>query len=121
MLGCVVNGEPAGAPLAAMELAICVVAPAFAVSLKVSGLPVNPVAVAVMVLTPAVVPSVQEPGDARPFEFVVVVSVVPEPPPEATAKVTETPGTLLLLASTTNTVGTVPTAVPTVDDWLFPA
>ena len=93
-----------------------VAAPAVPVAVKVTGLPASPVDVAVRVLGPAVVPRVQLPTVAIPLAFVVWVSPVPEPPPEATAKVTLTPATGLLFASRTITDGGVVTAVPAVAD-----
>ena len=65
------------------------------VALNVSGLPASPVEVAVSVLAPAVVPSSQEPTAATPLAFVVAFTAVAEPPPEATANVTDTPETEL--------------------------
>ena len=72
--------------------------------------------VAVNVLDPAVGPKVQLPTVAIPLALVVVESPVPDPPPVATANVTLTPETGLLLASFTITLGAVETAVPTVAD-----
>ena len=46
---------------------------------------------AVSVFAPAVVPSVHEPTVATPLAFVVWLTEVAEPPPEATPKVTITP------------------------------
>ena len=60
------------------------------VAVKVTGEPASDPLVAVRVLAPAVVPSVQLPAVAIPFEPVVAV-IFPEPPPVATAKVTATP------------------------------
>src|SRR5207248_3730089 len=71
--------------LAALTSAL-LAAPAFPVALNVSGLPVSPVAVAVSVFAPAVVPSVQLPTVAIPSLPVLGVAVVMLPPPEATAK-----------------------------------
>jgi hypothetical protein len=88
--------------------------PATPVAVKVTGDPVRPAHVAVTVLAPAVVPSVQAPHEAIPEVFVVADAVVIEPPPAVTAKVTTTPGQLLPLASRTRTLGAVATAVPTV-------
>ena len=64
--------------------------------MKVTGEPVRPALVAVRVLAPAVVPSVQLPTVAMPAALVVAEAPVTEPPPEATAKVTVTPATGLL-------------------------
>ena len=74
-----------------------VAAPAVPVAVKVSGEPVRPGLVAVSVLAPAVVPSVQLPTVAMPDALVVADAPVTEPPPEATAKVTATPATGLLV------------------------
>ena len=88
--------------------------PAVPVAVNVTGEPVRLPLVAVRVFDPAVVPSVQLPTVAMPDPFVVAVNVVAEPPPVATAKVTLTPDTGLLLASLTITLGAVNTAEPTV-------
>ena len=91
------------------------------VALKVRGEPSRPVLVAVKVLAPALAPRVQLPTVAMPEALVVAERPVAEPPPEATAKVTLTPATGLPLASVTRTLGAMPTAAPTVADWLLPA
>jgi len=80
---------------------------------KVTGLPASPADVAVSVLAPMPLPRVQEPSVAMPLALVVVVPPVMDPPPEATAKVTEVPLTGLPLPSTTRTEGATATAVPT--------
>ena len=77
--------------------------------------------VAVSVMVPTVVPRVQLPQVATPEVLVVAEAVVMVPPPAVTAKVTTTPGQLLLFASLTRTLGAVATAVPTVAVWLLPA
>ncbi len=82
---------------------------------------VRPLQVALSVLAPAVVPSVQLPTVAMPEALVVVEPPVTEPPPAVAAKVTVAPGTTLPFASLTTTLGAVATAVPTVAVWLFPA
>ena len=102
-------------------IAILLAAPAVPVAVNVIGEPVNEPLVAVIVLEPAVVPNVQLPTVAIPLAFVVVVKIVPEPPPVATAKVTDTPDTGLLDASRTITLGAVLTDVPTVALWPSPA
>jgi hypothetical protein len=90
-------------------------APVVPVAVKVTGLPVRPLDVAVRVLVPVVVPSVQDVTAAMPLPFVVTGVVgVTVPPPEATANVTATPATGLLNWSRTITAGGVVTAVPTV-------
>jgi hypothetical protein len=83
---------------------------------NVTGLPVSPAAAAVRVLAPAVVPSVQLPTVAMPLALVVCSAPVMLPSPKATANVTPTPWTGLLLASRTITDGGVVTAVPVVAD-----
>src|SRR5436189_203356 len=89
---------------------------AVAVALNVAGLPVRLVDVAVSVLAPAVVPSVQLVGEAMPLAFVVALPPDTDPPPLATAKVTDTPDTGLLFASVTFTDGATATALPAVAD-----
>ena len=102
--------------------AICVAAPAVPVAVNVTGEPVSPADVAVRVLLPAVVPSVQLVTAAIPLAFVAIAVVgTTVPPPDATAKVTFTPLTGLLLASRTMTEGATATAVPAVALWPFPA
>src|SRR6185437_15291186 len=97
----------------------CVAAPAVPVALNVTGLPPpeNPVAVAVSVLAPAVVPSFQLVIVAIPLAL-VVAGFVPlnEPLPTPMAKVTVTPATGLPFASVTRTAGAVATLVFTVAD-----
>jgi hypothetical protein len=73
------------------------------------------------VFAPAVVPSVQAGLVATPALSVVTALLEAiEPPPVATAKVTDTPLTALPCASVTFTDGAVATAAPTVALWLFP-
>jgi hypothetical protein len=95
--------------------------PAVPVAVKVTGEPESPVAVADIVLAPAAAPSVHDPTDALPEAFVVVVRDVPEPPPDATVKVTDVPDTALPPESVTTTDGATATADPTVADCPFPA
>src|SRR5439155_13361851 len=79
----------------------------------------DPAAVAVSVLVPAVGPRVHDVSAAIPLPLVVtgvVGSTVPLP--EATWKVTATPGTGLPLASCTITAGGEATALPTGADWV---
>jgi len=67
------------------------------------------------------VPTVHEVTWAIPFAPVVTAVVgLTVPPPDATANVTDTPPTGLPCTSWTITEGGVPTAVPTVADWLLP-
>jgi hypothetical protein len=90
-------------------------APVVPVAVKVTGLPVSPLDVAVRVFVPAIVPSVQDVTAAIPLALVVTGVVgLTVPPPDATANVTATPPTGLLNWSRTITDGGVATAVPTV-------
>jgi hypothetical protein len=82
---------------------------------KVTGEPLNPVAVAVNRFGPAVVPKVQVGLVAiPPLSVITALEEATEPPPSPTAKVTGTPLTALPCPSVTTTEGAVPTAVPTV-------
>ena len=102
-------------------IANCVAAPAVPVAVTVTGDPLNDPLVAVSVFAPAVVPRVQAGLVAIPALSVVTAVVeANEPPPVATAKVTDTPLTALPCASVTLTDGAVATAVATVALWLFP-
>src|SRR5882762_3245203 len=102
--------------------AIVLAVPAAPVAVKVTGLPVSPVAVAVSEFEPAVGPRVQDVTVAIPFVPVVTGVVgTSVPPPDATANVTATPATGLPLASCTITDGSIGTAVPAVAVWLLPA
>jgi hypothetical protein len=102
-------------------MAKCVAAPAVPVAVKVMGEPLNDPLVAVSVLAPAVVPRVQAGLVAMPALSVVTALLEAiEPPPVATANVTDTPLTALPCASVTLTDGAVATAVATVALWLFP-
>src|SRR5438876_895129 len=96
-------------------------APAVPVAVKVTGLPFTPVDVAVRVLIPAALPSVQLPTAAIPLASVVWPGPVMVPFPAATANVTATPATGLPLASLTMTAGGIGTALPAATVWLFPA
>jgi hypothetical protein len=121
-LGAVATAVPTVAdwPLPAL-IAIVFGAPAVAVAVKVSGEPVRPVLVAVNVLLPDTVPSVQLVAVAIPLLFVVSAVVGDTvPPPLATAKVTLAPLTTFPYWSVTTTPGAVVTAVPTVADWPLP-
>jgi hypothetical protein len=102
-------------------IANCVAAPAVPVAVKVMGEPLRLPLVAVSVFAPAVVPRVQAGLVAIPALSVVTTPLEAiEPPPVATAKVTETPLTALPCASVTWTDGAVATAVFTVTLWLLP-
>ena len=77
--------------------AIAVAAPAVPVAVKVTGLPLSPVEVAVRVLLPALGPRVQDVTWAMPLPFVAIGVVgFTVPPPTVTAKVTFVPFTGLL-------------------------
>jgi hypothetical protein len=72
-------------------------APVVPVAVKVTGLPVRPLDVAVRLFVPAVVPRVHDVTAAMPLPLVVTGVVgLTVPPPKATANVTETPATGLL-------------------------
>ena len=102
-------------------IANCVAAPAVPVAVKVMGEPLRLPLVAVSVLAPAVVPRVQAGLVAMPVLSVVTALLEAiDPPPVATAKVTDTPLTALPCASVTFTDGAVVTAVATVALWLLP-
>ncbi|MEZ4413394.1 MAG: hypothetical protein R2910_10450 [Gemmatimonadales bacterium] len=84
-------------------------------AVNVTGFGVMPTgaAVAVKEFAPATVPRVHDVAVAMPDAFVVTaVAGTTLPPPLATAKVTETPETGLLLASRITTAGAVVTALP---------
>jgi hypothetical protein len=98
-----------------------VTVPTVPVAVNVTGEPVRPDTVAVNVFVPAVVPRVQDPTVAMPEAFVVADRPVPEPPPEAIAKVTVAPGTRLPPESVRTTDGAVESAEPAVAVWLLPA
>src|SRR5256884_6310391 len=100
-------------------LAIVAAAPAVAVAVKITGLPVSPLAVARAVSVRAVVPRVQEVAVATPLPFVVTGvagSTVPLAP--VALNVTATPETGFPFASFTITDGGEPTAAPAVPGWL---
>src|SRR5439155_8172757 len=78
-------------------------APAVPSAVKVTGLPVSPLDVAVSVFVPAVVLSVQLPTVAIPLPFVVWVPPVTVPLPTAAGNVAVTPCTGLPLPSCTIT------------------
>ena len=96
--------------------ATCVAAPTVPVAVNVTGEPARLPLVAVNVLDPTVVPSVQLPTAAMPLVFVVTDALVTEPPPDVTANVTETPETGLPFASVICTLGAVAIAEPAVAD-----
>ena len=85
------------------------------VAVNVTGLPDSPLAVAVRVFDPAVVPSVHDVTLAMPFVPVVTGVVgTTVPPPDATANVTATPLTGFPFPSFTITDGGELTALPAV-------
>src|SRR5438034_1309659 len=91
-----------------------------AVAVNVTGVAVP--AVAVSVLAPADVPSVQDVIVAIPLASVMTaVAGLTVPLPDATAKRTGTPAVGLSNWSRTSTAGGVATAVPTVPDCVSPA
>ncbi len=98
-------------------------APPVAVAVKVTGLPATPAAltVAVSVFGPALPPSVQRPTVAMPSAPVVAFAPVRLPLPDATAKVTGTPGTGVPPPSRTTTAGSTGTGSPAVADCPSPA
>jgi hypothetical protein len=105
--------------------AICVAAPAVAEAVKVTteANGAETVAVTVLLLVPAALPSTHELRLAMPLAFVTTVAPLGdeiEPLPVATAKVTLTPATGFV-PSVTSTDGAVATAVATVAVWLSPA
>jgi hypothetical protein len=102
-------------------IANCVATPAVPVAVKVMGEPLRLPLVTVIVLAPAVAPKVQAGLIAIPaLSLVTALLEAIEPPPVATAKVTDTPLTALPCASVTWTDGAVATAVFTVALWLLP-
>jgi hypothetical protein len=94
-------------------------APAVDVAVNATG--VRPPKVALTTLVPVVGPSVHEPTVAMPAAFVDAVAPVTDPPPDTTAKVTDTPDAGLPLASLTMTDGGIGTALPATALWLSPA
>src|SRR5579859_285041 len=100
-------------------MANCDEAPAFAVAVNVTAVPLSgpPLTVAVIVFDPADGPSVHELNAAIPELFVTTVLPLGDdtaPPPVATAHTMLTPDTGLFPASFTMTDGAVATAVATV-------
>src|SRR5882762_3382691 len=84
------------------------------VAVKVTGLPVtlSPFTVAVMVFAPTFGPRSHPPTIATPpLDVSAVVGPEMLPPPDATANVTDTPGTRFWNASRTVTAGAMGTAV----------
>src|SRR5439155_10988088 len=86
-------------------------APALAVAVKVTGLSGSPVALALSVLVPGVVPSVHDVTAAMPLPFVAPLVGLTVPPPAVTVNVTVTSATGLPAPSRTITDGGVATPV----------
>ena len=80
-------------------------------AVKVTG--VRPVDDAVNELAPTELPTVQLPTAAMPAELVTAEAPVIDPPPDATAKVTDMPDFALPFASRTTTEGGIGTVFPT--------
>src|SRR5213079_1720487 len=118
------GGEPTAAPavpgwLVGLFAAIVAAVPAVAVAVKITGLPVSPLAVARAVSVRTAVPRVQEVAVATPLPSVVTGvagSTVPFAP--VALNVTATPATGFPFASFTITDGGEPTAAPAVPGWL---
>src|SRR5438477_583530 len=120
--GCCWKGTPlCTVPDGWVAMASRVAVPAVPVAVKVTGLPWSVADVAVKVLGPAALPSVQLVTAATPLALVVCEAPVMLPPPVPGAKVTATPATGLPNASRTITAGGTGTAVPTVAAWWSPA
>src|SRR5574341_2331171 len=95
--------------------------PGVAVAVNVNGGPDRLPDVAVSVFVPVAVPIVQLPSVAMPLALPTGVAPVMLPPPDATANVTVTPETGLLLASRTRAAGATATDVFTGADCPLPA
>src|SRR2546430_7540668 len=92
-----------------------------AVAVNVTGDPASPLtlAVAVLLLVPAVVPMVQV-TDARPLASVVAVAAASDPPPAVVAHETATPGTPAPAEVVTRTTSGCASAWATVPLWALP-
>ena len=112
-LGATATSAPAVPVVLPPLSAICVAALVKPVAAMVSGDPPSVPLVAVSVFAPTNGPRVHDPSTATPCAFVACVSPVADPPPEATAKVTVTPGTGLLNASRATTLGATASVCPT--------
>ena len=111
---------PTGADWVVWETATIVTGcPAVPVAVKVTG--VTPAATARSVLVPGTLPRNQPPTAAVPVASVTWREPTTLPPPEATSKLTMTPGTPSPLVFRTRTVGGIGTRRPTGADWLLPA
>jgi hypothetical protein len=98
----------------AVFAAIDAAAPAFPVAVKVTVLLDEDPLVTVSVLLPDTLPSVQLPTVAMPLVFVVARAPVTDPPPDATANVTDTPLSGFPNGSVTITLGGGDTGSPAV-------
>ena len=114
--GCVDSAEPDAPATGDVDTNTFVAVPGLPVAVNVTGEPDSDPDVVVRVFAPAVVPSVHEVTAATPDAFVVADPPTTDPPPMATANVTDTLGTALPAASVTNTLGAVDTAAPAVAD-----
>ena len=105
-------------------ITIVVAAPTVAVAVKVIGLPLNPVDVAVTVYVPGLFPSVREVEHCPLLPVVAAVALndCPVAPigADAIAKLTVTPEIGLSPASVTLTTNGLERPVLVSDDWLFP-
>ncbi|MBK8003896.1 MAG: hypothetical protein IPK12_08085 [Gemmatimonadetes bacterium] len=116
---CVPNAAPdVAVPLGAVARTSAAGAPAVAVAEKMTA--GRSATDAASCTEPAVVGIVQLPTAASPLALVVAADPVTEPLPLATWKLTSTPAIGSPFWSSTRTVGTAATAVPTVADWLSP-
>jgi len=88
-------------------------------AVKLIGLPVRPVELAVTTVVPEAAPNVRV-VDAWPDELVATCIVDKVPPPDAMANVTCTPDTGVPLPFNTVTTNGLESACPIVPDWLFP-
>ena len=113
--GCVVKAAPLAAPAAFVVSTTRVGAPTAPVALKVTGLPLSPVAVADTEFAPGVPPSVHDVSVAIPSALVFTTAGLAGamlPPPLTTANVTLKPDTGVPCASVTSTRGGEATAAP---------
>jgi len=113
--GCVVKTEPDAVPIDDRDRLKPKPAPATPVAVNVTGEPDSDPEVAETVFAPAVVPTVHAGAIATPEESDVTADkVASDPPPVATANVTDVPATGLPPVSFTNTESAVNTVLPAV-------
>jgi hypothetical protein len=113
--GCVVKAEPDAVPIEDRIRLKPEPAPATPVAVNVTGEPDSDPEVAETVFAPAAVPSVHAGAVATPEELDVTANDdASDPPPVATANVTDAPATGLPAASETSTDGAIATALPAV-------